>query len=112
MAEPQRRAERTSLTLLELLVALDEHGSISAAARALGVAQPTASAGLRALERRLGLDVLVRSPRGTSLTETGRIVAAWAAEVVGASGRFEDAVAALRSTTHERLRVAASLTVA
>jgi molybdate transport repressor ModE-like protein len=107
-----RRGERTSLALLELLVALDEHGSISAAARTLGVSQPTASAGLRTLERRLGLDLLARSTRGTALTETGRVVAAWAADVVAASTRFEDATATLRATSHERLRVAASLTVA
>ncbi|MCL1869674.1 MAG: LysR family transcriptional regulator [Promicromonosporaceae bacterium] len=114
MTDPSgvRRGERTTLALLELLVALDEHGSISAAARTLGVAQPTASAGLRALERRLGLDLLARSSRGTSLTETGRVVAAWAADVVDASTRFEDATASLRTTAHERLRVAASLTVA
>ncbi|QAY62415.1 LysR family transcriptional regulator [Xylanimonas allomyrinae] len=112
MADRTRRTERTSLALLELLVALDEHGSISAAARARGVAQPTASAGLRTLERRLGIDLLVRAPRGTSLTETGRLVATWAGELVAASERFEEAVTALRTTTHERLRVAASLTVA
>ncbi|MFH6691405.1 LysR family transcriptional regulator, partial [Cellulosimicrobium funkei] len=62
--------DRTSLSALELLVATDSHGSISAAARALGVAQPTASAGLRALERRLGLDLLERTTRGSRLTET------------------------------------------
>lgn len=106
------RAARTSLALLGLLVAADEHGSISAAARALGVSQPTASAGLRDLERRLGLDLLVRGPRGTRLTETGRLVAAWAREVVDAADRFEGSVVSLRTTTRERLRVAASMTVA
>jgi len=104
--------DRTSLAALELLVATDSHGSISAAARALGVAQPTASAGLRALERRLGLDLLERTTRGARLTETGRATAAWAREVIEASDRFETSVAALRDAPAARVRVAASLTVA
>ncbi len=110
MAQPAR--DRTSLSALELLVATDSHGSISAAARALGVAQPTASAGLRALERRLGLDLLERTTRGARLTGTGRATAAWAREVIEASDRFETSVAALRDAPSARVRVAASLTVA
>ena len=106
------RAPRTRLALLELLVAADGHGSISAAARALGISQPTASDGLRDLERRLGLELLVRGPRGTHLTATGLVVAAWAREVVDTSDRFEESVSALHATAHERLRVAASMTIA
>ena len=64
--------DRTSLSALELLVATDSHGSISAAARALGVAERTAAAGLRALERRLGLDLLERTTRGARLPAPGR----------------------------------------
>ena len=71
MAESRPRTTRTRLALLELLVAVDGHGSISAAARALGISQPTASDGLGDLERRLGLELLVRGPRGTHLTEAG-----------------------------------------
>ncbi|WP_435736469.1 LysR family transcriptional regulator [Cellulosimicrobium sp. PMB13] len=106
------RDHRTPLGALELLVATDSHGSISAAARALGVAQPTASAGLRALERRLGLELLERTTRGARLTETGRATAAWAREVIDASDRFETSVASLREQPSQRVRVAASLTVA
>ncbi|WP_418276391.1 LysR family transcriptional regulator [Isoptericola jiangsuensis] len=105
-------AERTSLAALELLVAVDTHGSISAAARALGLAQPTASAGLRRLERRLGLELVARGARGTELTPTGRATAGWAREVVAASDRFERSVAGLRTGPATALRVAASLTVA
>ncbi len=112
MADDRSGAGRTRLALLGLLVAADAHGSISAAARSLGISQPTASAGLRDLERRLGLDLLVRGPRGTQLTETGRVVAAWARGVVDASDRFEESVASLRVHARERLRVAASMTIA
>jgi len=112
MADDRTGTGRTRLALLGLLVAADAHGSISAAARSLGVSQPTASAGLRDLERRLGLDLLVRGPRGAQLTETGRVVAAWAREVVDASDRFEQSVASLHVHARERLRVAASMTIA
>ncbi|MFF2623314.1 LysR family transcriptional regulator [Oerskovia jenensis] len=121
MTEPERRTpaspavprrERTSLALLELLVATDRHGSISAAARALGVSQPSASAGMRRLERHLGLELVARSTRGARLTETGRATATWAREVVEASDRFETSVAALREAPSARIRLAASLTIA
>lgn len=104
---------RTSLTSLELLVAIDTSGSISAAARSLGHSQPTVSAGVRRLERSLGLRLVDRSPRGSVLTEDGTAAAAWARDVLTASDAFEASVSALRGqggTAH--LVVAASLTVA
>lgn len=106
------RIDRVPLGVLELLVAIDSHGSISAAARSLGLTQPSASAGLRRLERSLGLELLVRTTRGASLTETGRATAAWARDVIAASDRFETGVAALRSAPKARVRIAASLTIA
>ncbi len=48
-----------------------EHGSLSSAARELGVSQPTLTRRLAALESMLGADLLIRSPRGVSLTELG-----------------------------------------
>lgn len=109
---PTPRRERTSLALLELLVATDRHGSISAAARALGVSQPSASAGMRRLETHLDLELVTRSTRGARLTETGRATATWAREVIEASDRFETSAAALREAPSARIRIAASLTIA
>ncbi|GAA2244385.1 LysR family transcriptional regulator [Rarobacter faecitabidus] len=101
-----------SLASLQIITAIDEYGSISAAARALGLSQPAASAAARRLERRVGARLLDRGARGTSLSETGRAVAAWARGVIDASDAFETAVAALGQTHDERVRVAASMTVA
>ena len=109
---PPPRRDRTSLGLLELLVATDSHGSISAAARALGISQPSASAGMRRLEKHLGLELVARSTRGARLTETGRATATWAREVIDASDRFETSAAALREAPSARIRLAASLTIA
>jgi len=108
-----RKRERTTLASLEVLVATDSHGSISAASRALGITQPTASAALRRLERTVDLPLVVRAARGSILTETGRATAAWAREVLDASDRFETAIEALRrAPSTVRVRVAASMTIA
>ncbi|WP_051681829.1 LysR family transcriptional regulator [Cellulomonas sp. HZM] len=102
----------TDLTAMRVLVAVDEQGSISAAARALGMSQQAVSQRVRATEREVGARLVDRSARGSELTTTGRVVASWAAEVVEAATRFDVAVASLRGEGAAALRVAASLTVA
>ncbi|MEZ4474511.1 MAG: LysR family transcriptional regulator [bacterium] len=44
---------------------------MTAAARALGVSQPTISAAIRRLEKRLDTTLLLRTGRSTELTATG-----------------------------------------
>ncbi|QIE46494.1 LysR family transcriptional regulator [Pseudohalocynthiibacter aestuariivivens] len=48
-----------------------EHGSMSAAARSLGIAQPSLSQLVRTLEGTLGVELLMRSARGVLATEAG-----------------------------------------
>lgn len=103
---------RTDLRRLEILLAVAEHGSIGAAARALGMRQPSATDQLQRLEQHLGLTLPQRSFRGTTLTAHGATVADWAREVIAGSDRLEAGVAALRHTGGRRLRVSASMTVA
>ena len=57
---------------LEALVEAQRRGSITRAAEALDVAQPTLTARLRGLERELGTPLLVRGRRGVTLTAAGR----------------------------------------
>lgn len=59
------------LRQLEYLVAVADHGSFTAAAEALGVAQPSVSQGLRALENELGVPLVDRLPRGAAPTSAG-----------------------------------------
>lgn len=61
---------RALLSFLDVLTA----GSFSAAARATGWTQPALSNHVRALETRLGVRLLVRSPQGVTATEAGRIL--------------------------------------
>lgn len=100
------------LPTLDLLVSVAELGSVGKAASAHHISQPSASARLSRLERQLGIDVLVRSSRGSSLTPAGEAVLAWAAGVVQAARSLTDGVLTLREVTGARVRVAASLTIA
>lgn len=52
-------------------LATAEEGSLSAAARALGLTQPTLSRQVSALEEKLGITLFERGPRMTSLTSAG-----------------------------------------
>ncbi|HKU39897.1 MAG TPA: LysR family transcriptional regulator [Polyangiales bacterium] len=56
---------------LQVFLALARHGTLSAAARALGVTQPTMGRRIAAFEQRLGAKLFERSPRGWALSEVG-----------------------------------------
>lgn len=101
-----------SILSLRLLVQAVEQGSVSQAARAAGLTQQAASARLAALERELGVPLLVRSTHGARPTEAGALVAEWAAEVLDAADRFDASVLALRASSQDSLRIAASMTIA
>ena len=64
-----------TLRALECLVALVEHGSISAAAASLNMSQPALSHQIISLEKELGAPVAERLGRGVRITSTGRAVA-------------------------------------
>ncbi|MCB0882310.1 MAG: LysR family transcriptional regulator [Thermoleophilia bacterium] len=97
---------------LAVLVAIGEHGSISAGARAVGVAQPNASRTLARLERRFGLVLVRRGARGSELTEHGVLMADWARDALRAAERLEAGAAGLARGADGPLRIAASQTIA
>lgn len=100
------------LRALELLVSVAELGSVGKAAKVHMISQPSASATLRRLERRLSVTLLVRTTRGTTLTPEGRTVVEWARGVIDAAWTLADGVNALHERGTGQLRVAASLTTA
>lgn len=57
--------------LLQSFLAVAEEGSLSAAARRLGLSQPTLGRQVRALEQTLGARLFERHPRGLALTDLG-----------------------------------------
>ncbi|MFD9126818.1 LysR family transcriptional regulator [Kitasatospora sp. NPDC059571] len=100
------------LESLRLLVLVAETGSLGSAAARLGIAQPSASKRLSALERRLGLVLLDRTRRGSRLTDAGAAVVDRAQRVLFELDRLVTGAQALRSRHDAELRVAASMTVA
>lgn len=100
------------LESLRLLVLVGERGSLTAAASELGMTQPAASKRLSLLERRLGVRLLVRSRRGSEMTEAGELVSGWARRVLGEVDLLVEGAAALHRESAAQLAVAASLTVA
>lgn len=69
------------LTPLRQFLAVAEHGSMSAAARALEVRQPTLSAAIKNLEEELGATLFHRDSRGVRLTASGRALREGAQEM-------------------------------
>lgn len=63
-----------NLRHLRAVVAIHEHGSISAAARAISITQPAISQGLSKLEELMGESLFERRPDGMTVTDVGEIV--------------------------------------
>jgi DNA-binding transcriptional LysR family regulator len=102
----------SDLAGFDLLLSVARLGSIGRAAAEHGISQPTASARMRQLEGQLGVALIDRSPRGSTLTAAGALVADWAQAAVDAAAALDTGVTALRRERESRLRVAASMTVA
>ncbi|UYM06863.1 LysR family transcriptional regulator [Solicola gregarius] len=105
-------ASRIDLESLRLIVAIDRHHSLGAAARELGISQPAASARLRSVESGYGLSLVSRSTRGSNLTEDGQAVCSWAENVLREVDTLQAGVAALSEQRKGGLEIAASLTIA
>lgn len=100
------------LEALRVLTLVADLGSISAAARAEQISQPSASKRIQVLERQLGLELLDRRTRGAVLTEHGRIVTDWSRAVVDATDALATGSQALSARAAEQLSIGASQTIA
>jgi len=65
-------AHHLDWTHIRAFLAVAETGSLSAAARALGLSQPTIGRHIHALEHQVGGALFTRNPRGLSLTDHGQ----------------------------------------
>jgi molybdate transport repressor ModE-like protein len=95
-------------TRLRLLVELERQGSLSAAAQAIGIGQPSASQHMRLLEAASGQRLVERSGRGSRLTEAGRILAARAAQALSTLGAAEEELASLAGLQTGTIHLGAS----
>jgi LysR family nitrogen assimilation transcriptional regulator len=67
---------------LSYFIALAEHGSISAAANVLNMAQPSMSENIAKLEKQLDMQLAIRGSRGIQLTEAGSVLARRGSEIL------------------------------
>ncbi|MCF4097789.1 LysR family transcriptional regulator [Maritalea mediterranea] len=89
------------------LVAAEE-GSFSAAARALGIAQPTLGRQIEALEQELKVTLFERDGRGITLTPSGLELLAHARKMGDAAGAFSLAAHGQSSAIEGRVSIAAA----
>jgi molybdate transport repressor ModE-like protein len=95
-------------TRMRLLVEIDRQGSLSAAAAAIGIGQPSASQHLRLLEAAAGQRLVERNGRGSRLTEAGRVLAERAAQALAALGAGEEELGALAGLQTGTIHIGAS----
>jgi molybdate transport repressor ModE-like protein len=95
---------------LRLLVELRRHGSISAAAEACRMGQPSATKHLKTLEGAVGEKLVRRNGRASALTEAGEVVATHAQRVLDTLDGMQEELRALRDAERGTLTLAASTT--
>jgi molybdate transport repressor ModE-like protein len=95
---------------LRLLVEVERRGSISGAAEACRVGQPSATKHLKTLEAAVGEKLVERDGRSSRLTEAGAIVAEHAVRVLDTLDGMREELDALRDAERGTLMLAASTT--
>ncbi len=105
-------AHLPDLAALEVLLAVARTGSLNSTAAEVGVSQQAVSARIRSIEAQTGVVLVTRTPRGSTLTPSGVVVAEWAARLLELGAEMDAGLAMLRRDGLGRLRVSASLTIA
>jgi LysR family transcriptional activator of dmlA len=94
---------------LGLLVALAASGSLSAAARELGVSKAAVSKRLAAIEGRTGVPLVVRSTRRMGFTPEGEVVVERARQILGEIDELDQLLVRSKQQPKGLLRVNATL---
>jgi molybdate transport repressor ModE-like protein len=97
-------------TRLRLLVEVERRGSVSAAAKAVGIGQSSASEHLRLLETAAGQRLVERNGRGSRLTEAGRVLASSASQALATLAAGEEELQALAGLDAGTVHIGASTT--
>lgn len=97
-----------NLRQLRYVVATADHGTMTAAAQTLFVAQPALSRAVRELERELGVELFARAGRGVVLTDAGEHIVRYARDALRAVDAIADFAASPGGARTGELRVAAT----
>jgi molybdate transport repressor ModE-like protein len=95
-------------TRMRLLVEIERQGSVSAAAAAIGIGQPSASQHLRLLEAAAGQRLVERTGRGSRLTQAGQVLASRASQALTSLGAAEEELGALAGLQTGTIHLGAS----
>jgi len=104
--DQERRMDRIEAMQLYVLVVTTK--SFSKAARSAGVSQSTVSKQMSQLEKRLGVQLLRRTPRGFNLSDAGKAFYDASVRLIADLEEAEQSVAAGQETPVGRIRVAIS----
>ncbi|WP_028312264.1 LysR family transcriptional regulator [Derxia gummosa] len=100
------------LRSMEVLVAVAEHGSFTAAAEALGMSSGMAGKHIRQLEEAIGTRLFTRSTRRLALTEIGTRYCERSRAILAEVAAADDDAAALRGGPRGTLRVSCTVAFA
>ena len=107
MPELSRLVGRMRFRQLALLVALNDHRNLHRAARAVHLAQPSATKVVHDLEQTFGFALFERLPRGMQPTELGAEVVAFAQRMMVELQRFGQDLESKRSGGYGQLMIGA-----
>jgi molybdate transport repressor ModE-like protein len=110
MAFPDGIVDAIDPSRLRLLVEVGRRGSISAAADACRIGQPSATKHLKTLEAAVGTGLVERNGRSSRLTEAGEVVAVHGLRVLDTLEAMQEDLRALDAAERGTLTLAASTT--
>jgi len=99
---------RTSWELIRSFLAVASEGSLSAAARKLGLSQPTLSRNIQMLESQTRLNLFKRSPQGLMLTEAGQALVESAQKMHASADAFGRQASGLSTELEGDIRISAN----
>ena len=99
---------RLDWSLLESFSAVGEHGSLSAAARALGASQPTLSRHIATLETQIGARLFERVADGVALTDIGAVLIAHAKDMADSASKLSMSIEGQTESLSGTIRLTAS----
>lgn len=88
-----------------------ETGSISAASKVLYVSQPAVSKAIKNLEENMGLPLFIRTAKGVSLTEEGKILYEHVAQAFEELGEGEKRIRQMKEKSYGIIRIGVSNTL-
>lgn len=94
-----------TLAQLQLVLTIQEHGSLGKACGVLNVTQPALSRNLRELERQLGVELFERHPSGLRPTQFCHAILPYAANMVQEAAKVLEEVRVLAGESRRMLRI-------